>query len=107
MTEIIGKSVPDFGIELDRIYIYTCELPKGCKGMHYKAHRLVLDVPSYQWKILMEALDGIDRGLWFTCTPANFILRYALLQQDEQHGIRNESPGQQSLSSETFAASRS
>lgn len=67
------------GIELGREYVYTQDLPVGCKGAHYYAHFLILDVPSGQWKILVEALNGRDAGLRFCCTPANFERRYELL----------------------------
>jgi len=33
--------------------------------------RFVIDVPSYQEKVLVEALTGPDAGVMFTCSPAN------------------------------------
>lgn len=63
-------------IEIGAVYRYIRQLPTGCQGALYRVHREVLDVPSYQRKLLVEALTGPDRGLWFTCTPANFRVRY-------------------------------
>lgn len=58
------------------VYRYTKELPLGCGGELYEVVRMILDVPSYQWKVLCRALTGRDRGLWFSCTPSNFAERY-------------------------------
>jgi hypothetical protein len=62
-------------------YRYTSGFPVGCRGRKYCLHREVVDVPSYQRKVLVEALDGPDRGLWFTCTLQNFALRYEMVGQ--------------------------
>ncbi len=59
-------------------YVYLSNLPVGCEGHRYKVHRFILDVPSYQQKVLVEALSGNDKGLWFACSPANFVRRYKL-----------------------------
>jgi len=58
------------------IYVYVCGLPAGAQGQLYKAHRIILDVPSYQHKVLVEALTGDDKGLWFCCSLDNFQVRY-------------------------------
>lgn len=60
-------------------YVYIGELPVGCRGHRYLLHRGVIDVPSYQHKVLVEALTGEDKGLWFTCSLANFAIRYKLV----------------------------
>ena len=73
-------SVSDFLIFFGRDYFYTIDLPKGCCGARYRLHREILDVPSYQTKLLVECLSGKDVGLWFTCTPANFERRYKLAE---------------------------
>lgn len=57
-------------------YIYTNGIPEGCFGHRYRVHRMVLDVPSRQQKVLVQAIDGDDAGLWFTCTVGNFEIRY-------------------------------
>ena len=57
-------------------YVYTGALPKGCAGHRYRVLKFVLDVPSYQQKVLVEALTGRDKGLWFVCSLQNFSLRY-------------------------------
>lgn len=72
-----------FRIIAGRDYLYTGDLPKGCRGQRYHVHGFVLDVPSYQEKVLVEALTGRDRGLWFTCSPANFAQRYELAPGQE------------------------
>jgi len=59
------------------IYRYTKQLPAGCYGALYQVlHTRVLDVPDYQWKILVKALTGTDQGLLFTVAETNFALRY-------------------------------
>src|SRR5215469_2524165 len=65
-----------FTVVMPAVYRYKGELPPECKGHLYKAHRVVTDVPSYQEKILVEGLTGVDVGLWFTVAPFNFALRY-------------------------------
>jgi hypothetical protein len=57
-------------------YLYTADVPKGCKGHLYRIVHFVQDVPSYQEKLCMEALTGPDRGLRFIVSPWNFALRY-------------------------------
>lgn len=67
------------------LYRYICKLPiyddagkpHSCYGRLYEViDSDVIDVPSYQRKILMRALDGPDQGLRFTITPSNFSYRY-------------------------------
>lgn len=72
---VLGMAI-DYRIVEGATYVYEADLPPGCKGGHYKAVRFIKDVPSYQTKVLVECLSGKDRGLWFTCTPANFAQRY-------------------------------
>lgn len=67
-------------ILLNRDYIYAAGIPKDCHGSRYRAHRRVVDVPTYQQKVLVEALDGPDAGLWFTCSVDNFSRRYKLAE---------------------------
>jgi len=69
-------------IVLGKTYRYIRDLPKGCRDQLYKVHRFVLDVPSYQEKVLVEALGGKDKGLWFTCSPANFAKRYEMMEEE-------------------------
>lgn len=71
----------DFVIVFGLEYIYRSGNPVKCHGFRYRPLREVLDVPSYQQKILVEALNGPDRGLYFTCSPANFANRYVLAPQ--------------------------
>jgi len=58
-------------------YVYIATMPAGRKGHTYRViDNNVLDVPSYQHKILVECVTGPDAGLKFTVTPANFLTRY-------------------------------
>lgn len=57
-------------------YAYVGTIPKEACGHKYRVLRFILDVPSYQEKVLVEALTGRDRGIWFVCSPANFAQRY-------------------------------
>lgn len=65
-----------FRITVGATYLYACSSPAGCQGKRYRVARFVLAVPSYQWQVLVEALEGPDKGLWFTCSEANFASRY-------------------------------
>lgn len=67
-----------FVITAGAVYIYQAALPAGCAGHRYRAARFIVDVPSYQKKVLVECLSGRDAGLWFTCSLANFARRYRL-----------------------------
>jgi hypothetical protein len=62
------------------IYVYNNEHPANCTGHLYRAHRIVLDVPTYQRKVLVEGLSGCDEGLWYTCTVDNFNQRFSLAE---------------------------
>lgn len=59
-----------------RTYRYMLDRPPGCKGGIYRVERFILDVPSYQMKVLVQCVEGNDKGLWFSCTPWNFAQRY-------------------------------
>lgn len=61
-----------------RLYRYILDLPRGCKDGVYRLVRFILDVPSYQKKVLVCCIEGKDAGLWFTCTENNFAQRYEL-----------------------------
>lgn len=78
-------------IALGQVYEYVGALPRDCAGELYQPHRLVLDVPVYNWKVLVEALTGKDRGLWFVCSVNNFSRRYRLYHpgQGEQKQQEN------------------
>lgn len=62
-------------------YVYAATYPPGCEGQRYRAHRIVLDVPSNQEKVLVEALTGRDKGLFFVCSLQNFSIRYKLIER--------------------------
>ncbi len=86
VTGMIAELDPELqepvGCELvmGAVYRYISDSPKGCKGRLYRLHREVVDVPSYQRKVLVEALTGPDKGLWFTCVLTNFAMRYELAE---------------------------
>ena len=67
-------------IELGADYVYIGMYPPKCEGHLYRPHRYVLDVPTYQKKVLVEALTGKDKGLWFVCSLNNFKVRYRLAE---------------------------
>jgi hypothetical protein len=68
------------------LYTYQASHPPGCAGHLYRLHRFVLDVPSRQTKVLVEAKTGADKGLWFTCSVANFCTRYRYAPGQEEVG---------------------
>lgn len=76
------------------IYRYTCDLPRGCKDALYRVDRFVLDVPSYQQKVLVECLTVRDAGLWFTTTCANFAVRYAAVENTPVADRNEEETGE-------------
>lgn len=76
MSESNGKANPIRTEVLPGIYVYANGYPVECIGRRYRVHRMVLDVPTYQRKVLIEALDGSDAGLWFVCSVSNFFHRY-------------------------------
>lgn len=57
-------------------YVFRASAPDHATGQRYRVLKFVLDVPSYQRKVLVEGLTGKDRGLWFVCTFENFRVRY-------------------------------
>ena len=63
-------------IEEGAEYIYQSSWPAGCQGSRYRVKKFVKAVPSYQEQVVVEALDGPDKGHWFACSPANFASRY-------------------------------
>lgn len=65
-----------------RVYRSIADLPRGCKGGLYQVEDFILDVPSYQEKVLVRCIEGKDRGLRFSCTPSNFALRYKDVPDD-------------------------
>lgn len=63
-------------------YRYIRDLPVGCKDALYRVVQAeILDVPSYQKKVLVRGLTGKDAGLWFTCSLANFATRYERVKE--------------------------
>lgn len=68
---------PAFRIVEGAEYLYLAATPAGCRGQRYRVLRVdVLAVPANQYQVLVEALTGPDRGLWFVCSPWNFSMRY-------------------------------
>lgn len=70
-----------YRIEVGKEYVYVCGIPKGCAGERYKVIAFVLDVPSYQKKVLVQATTGKDLGLLFVCSQGNFVMRYKLTEE--------------------------
>ena len=64
-------------IIVGHIYRYVADWPAGCKGHKYRVCQFFPDVPSYQEKVLVEALTGPDKGLHFVVSLWNFATRYA------------------------------
>ena len=59
------------------VYRYTKDWPPGCLGMRYRVLSIkVMDVPVYQERVLVECLEGPDKGRLFVCSPWNFWTRY-------------------------------
>jgi hypothetical protein len=77
VKRLTDLEVDDVIIRVGAAYTYTSPIPAGCIGRRYKVHKFCLSVPSYQIQVLVEAMDGKDKGLSFVCSPANFALRYA------------------------------
>src|ERR1700677_16716 len=77
-------------------YVYTADWPKGCQGKRYKVLFFVLDVPVYAEQVCVEALEGPDAGLRFTCSPQNFATRYELVEEpgDASGAVERLSPAQ-------------
>lgn len=74
---------PPFTITRGQTYIYARGFPHNCIGFRYRVVQFVVDVPSYQRKVLVRAVDGPDQGLLFCCTEANFASRYRPLTAEE------------------------
>jgi hypothetical protein len=62
-------------------YRYLSRIPAGCQGHTYRLIAPVLDVPSMQRKVLVEALTGPDAGELFVCTVDNFTRRYEAIPE--------------------------
>lgn len=81
----IGTPIREGGV-----YVYTAGIPAKCKGFQYRVLRCdVLSVPDYTRKVLVEALNGPDKGLLFVCSPANFSTRYTQLKVVNGTSINN------------------
>ena len=72
------------GIIKGNTYIYKGSAPKYAIGHRYQVVDFVLDVPTYQRKVLVKALTGPDKGLLFTCTLSNFLVRYTPDDEPQQ-----------------------
>lgn len=88
--EVEGALIQPYDIKPGREYVYAKGHPVDCRGQHYMVHRFVVDVPSYQPKVLVEALTGRDRGLWFTTSVANFCVRYEPAESAEGYKKEGE-----------------
>ena len=78
-----------------RVYRYLLDLPAACKGGLYRVERFILDVPSYTEKVLVHCIQGKDRGLWFSCSPQNFVLRYEPMEDAPVGNDLNLSSGRE------------
>ena len=58
-------------------YTYIGAYPTSCHGHKYRLVRFVVDVPSYQKKVLVEGLTGPDMGAFFVLSEAAFAVRFA------------------------------
>lgn len=91
MNESIEDTPIDMKVPVMHIvkgtYKYISGIPKNCHGHLYYVHNMIIDVPSYQRKVLVEALSGPDRGLWFSCSPSNFAARYVLEKKDDDEQL--------------------
>jgi len=74
--DIEGGRMSPADLEQGRLYTYMAAYPPWATGETYRVLRFVKDVPSYQKKVLVEAMTGRDKGLWFVCTVSNFCTRY-------------------------------
>ena len=64
------------------LYLYASDRPAGCKGMRYRIVKAdVVALPSYQHQVLVEALEGPEKGVWIVCSLHNFTTRYDLLAE--------------------------
>lgn len=81
-TDLAGAPMPEYDWITPGDYVYTGGLPAGCAGHRYRVHRRIIDVPTFQVKVLIETLTGRDAGLWFTCSLANFARRYEPVKEE-------------------------
>lgn len=65
-----------FVIRKGAVYVYTSALPVGCQGGLYRVIDFLIDVPTYQPRVLVRCLAGKDAGLRFCTTEMNFARRY-------------------------------
>jgi hypothetical protein len=70
-------------------YVYTGTYPANCAGQRYKLTRFVIDLPSYQRKVLVEGMTGPDKGEAFVVSEATFANKFELVQPVvESLGVR-------------------
>lgn len=68
--------ISQYGLEEEKEYVYIAEQPKHAKGQRYHLYRAILDVPSYQTKILIAGLTGMDQGRLFAVSINHFVTRF-------------------------------
>lgn len=62
---------------LEGIYVYRGNYPENCVGCKYRViASKVLDIPSYQHKVVVRGLDGPDKDRSFSCTVSYFWARF-------------------------------
>jgi hypothetical protein len=74
---------PIMTIQEGAVYLYQSQIPANRFGHRYQVKRFVMDVPSYQRKVVFEALTGPDQGNWYCCSEQNFAKRYRLAGEEE------------------------
>lgn len=57
-------------------YTYASPHPISCHGHRYRLLRFVVDIPSYQKKVLVEGLTGPDIGAFFVLSEVTFAVRF-------------------------------
>lgn len=84
----MARNVPDLqgNIEMCKLvkgaeYVYTSSYPEACRGHTYRLVRFVVDLPSYQRKVLVEAVTGPDSDSWFTVAEGIFAMKFSLKPQ--------------------------
>ncbi len=81
-------------IYFDTPYRYTVN---GKRGWRYKPLFLALHCHTGQYQVVYEGLDGPDRGKRFTCTLADWDLKFAVVEPPatatKQAGHQSESLG--------------
>lgn len=74
-------------------YVYTGTYPSNCAGQRYRLVRFVIDLPSYQQKVLVEGVTGPDRGKAFVLSEAVFANKFEIAPQVvESLGVRAMPP---------------